>query len=96
MARITEKQDTAHRPAWMAVERRPQDSLRRKWAAQALDLGLRVLGPGFETERNGTIFKGTSNIMKYDGMAGKWEKKAGWQSSGLGDWGAIVRRMAEE
>lgn len=79
------------------MERSPQQGRRRKQTAQGIDRALRIQGPGFDLERDGTIHKGAIDIRRYDSAMDEWEirKKAGWQSPGLGDWHSILKIVAE-
>lgn len=59
--------------AMRAIGRSPQEGRRRKASLEAVEKVMKVLGAGFDAERNGRII----DIMKYDTVRGHWAQKPG-------------------
>lgn len=60
-----------------ALERSPVAGERRTETALAFHNVMRLLGLGFDSERSSSNYNGATEIMKYDGRAEKWRKRAG-------------------
>lgn len=58
LARMTENQDNAIRPVWTAVERSPNEGRKRRNVAAATQTAINMLGPRFDFEKIGSIWKG--------------------------------------
>lgn len=91
LARLSEKQDKAMRPAWTAIERSPDEGRRWRSVGAAMEKAMKALGPGFDFEKMGSIWKGPIDIMKHDG-----NKENGWLTLGLGDWNAMLNNITKE
>lgn len=63
VARSMEKHHSPMKPVWSAIERSPEEGNRRKVATEVVERALKVVGPGHEAERSGSIYKNGIDIM---------------------------------
>lgn len=48
----------------------------------------------FEYDKNGTVYKGNIDIMKFAATDDKWSREPGWNNLQCGDWGEIMKKHA--
>lgn len=95
IARLLEKRVAGGKsPTWSAVERSPEEGKRRRLTTKASERALKVSGPEFEVERNGSIYRQGIEIAKYGGSTQKWIPKAGWCRLAVGGWNEFSKRRA--
>lgn len=54
---------------------------------------LKIAGV-FEYDKNGTVYKGNIDIMKFAATDDKWSREPGWNNLQCGDWGEIMKKHA--
>lgn len=94
IAQALEKKGEEDKPSWSAIERSPEEGLRRRAAKNMMANAQKVV-VGFDFERNGSVYKGGVEVARYDGNTKNWVRKQGWEMLGFGDFTEVVKRAME-
>lgn len=94
IAQSLEKRSKARRPSWGAIERSPEEGMRRRGVKEMLMRAQKVL-IGCEFERRGSVYKGGVEVARYDGTKKSWVRMQGWGTMGLGDCNGAAKQISE-
>lgn len=94
IARSIEQQTGSTRPTWSDVERRPEEGESRRVTAENIEKARKVMGEGYDYERNGMTYKGVAEVMKFDPGMERWVTRKGFQPVGQ-EWEALMLKIKQ-